>query len=79
MKEDSIEGIYDTLKICAQISKSAGGIGLSIHNVRARNSYIRGTNGTSVSWRQTSLLCCFHMLWSFTPLFATGSLMLTLR
>jgi hypothetical protein len=55
MKEDSIEGIYDTLKICAQISKSAGGIGLSIHNIRARNSYIRGTNGTSVSWPQTSL------------------------
>jgi ribonucleoside-diphosphate reductase alpha subunit len=47
MKEDSIEGIYDTLKTCAQISKCAGGIGLSIHNIRARNSYIRGTNGTS--------------------------------
>jgi ribonucleoside-diphosphate reductase alpha subunit len=47
MKEDSIEGIYDTLKICAQISKSAGGIGLHIHNIRAKNSYIRGTNGTS--------------------------------
>jgi ribonucleotide reductase alpha subunit len=49
MKEDSIEGIYDTLKTCAQISKSAGGIGLSIHNIRARNSYVRGTNCTSVS------------------------------
>jgi ribonucleoside-diphosphate reductase alpha subunit len=47
MKEDSIEGIYDTLKICAQISKCAGGIGLSIHNVRSRGGYIRGTNGTS--------------------------------
>jgi ribonucleoside-diphosphate reductase alpha subunit len=47
MKEDSIEGIYDTLKTCAQISKCAGGIGLSVHNIRARNSYIRGTNGTS--------------------------------
>ena len=47
MKEDSIEGIYDTLKTCAQISKHAGGVGLSIHNVRAKNSYIRGTNGTS--------------------------------
>ena len=46
-QEDSIEGIYDTLKICAQISKSAGGIGLHVHNVRAKNSYIRGTNGTS--------------------------------
>ncbi len=47
MKEDSIEGIYDTLKRCACISKYAGGIGLSIHNVRAKDSYIRGTNGTS--------------------------------
>lgn len=46
-KEDSIEGIYDTLKECACISKSAGGIGLSIHNIRATSSYIRGTNGTS--------------------------------
>lgn len=47
MKDDSIEGIYDTLKQCAQISQSAGGIGLSIHNVRATGSYIRGTNGVS--------------------------------
>lgn len=47
MKEDSIEGIYDTLKQCAQISQSAGGIGLSIHNIRATGSYIRGTNGVS--------------------------------
>lgn len=47
MKEDSIEGIYDTLKSCAQISQSAGGIGLSIHNIRATGSYIKGTNGTS--------------------------------
>ncbi|MDQ3049653.1 MAG: ribonucleoside-diphosphate reductase subunit alpha [Bacteroidota bacterium] len=47
MKNDSIDGIYDTLKQCAQISQSAGGIGLSIHNVRATGSYIRGTNGTS--------------------------------
>ena len=47
MKDDSIEGIYDTLKHCAKISQSAGGIGLSIHNVRATGSYIRGTNGTS--------------------------------
>lgn len=47
MKEDSIEGIYDTLKSCAQISQSAGGIGLSIHKVRATGSYIAGTNGTS--------------------------------
>lgn len=46
-KDDSIDGIYDTLKNCAQISQSAGGIGLSIHNVRATGSYIRGTNGTS--------------------------------
>ncbi len=44
---DSIEGIYDTLKECACISKSAGGIGLSIHNIRAVGSYIRGTNGNS--------------------------------
>ncbi|MFM7177475.1 MAG: ribonucleoside-diphosphate reductase subunit alpha, partial [Bacteroidota bacterium] len=47
MKGDSIEGIYDTLKQTAQISQSAGGIGLSIHNIRATGSYIRGTNGTS--------------------------------
>jgi len=47
MKEDSISGIYDTLKQTAQISQSAGGIGLSIHDVRAKGSYIRGTNGTS--------------------------------
>jgi ribonucleoside-diphosphate reductase alpha chain len=47
MKDDSIEGIYDTLTQTAQISQSAGGIGLSIHNVRATGSYISGTNGTS--------------------------------
>ncbi|WP_162343308.1 ribonucleoside-diphosphate reductase subunit alpha [Cyclobacterium salsum] len=47
MKDDSIDGIYDTLKQCAKISQSAGGIGLSIHNVRAKGSYIRGTNGVS--------------------------------
>lgn len=47
MTEDSIEGIYDTLKRCAVISKSAGGIGLAIHNIRATKSYIRGTNGSS--------------------------------
>ena len=47
MKEDSIDGIYDTLKQTAKISQSAGGIGLAIHNVRATGSYIGGTNGTS--------------------------------
>jgi len=47
MQDDSINGIYDTLKQTAMISQSAGGIGLSIHNVRATGSYIRGTNGTS--------------------------------
>jgi ribonucleoside-diphosphate reductase alpha chain len=47
MKEDSISGIYDTLKSCAQISQSAGGIGLSIHDIRATGSYIKGTNGAS--------------------------------
>lgn len=47
MQEDSIDGIYDTLKQCAKISQSAGGIGLSMHNVRATGSYIKGTNGTS--------------------------------
>lgn len=46
-KEDSISGIYDTLKSCAQISQSAGGIGLAIHDIRATGSYIKGTNGTS--------------------------------
>ncbi len=47
MKEDSISGIYDTLKDCAMISQSAGGIGLNIHNIRSTGSYIKGTNGTS--------------------------------
>ncbi|MGA1374680.1 MAG: ribonucleoside-diphosphate reductase subunit alpha [Flavobacteriales bacterium] len=47
MKEDSISGIYDTLKQCAKISQNAGGIGLAIHDIRATGSYIRGTNGTS--------------------------------
>jgi ribonucleoside-diphosphate reductase alpha chain len=46
-KDDSISGIYDTLKNCALISQSAGGIGLNIHNVRATGSYIKGTNGSS--------------------------------
>ena len=47
MQEDSIDGIYDTLKQTAKISQSAGGIGLSIHNIRSTGSYISGTNGTS--------------------------------
>ncbi|KAI8822019.1 ribonucleotide reductase [Fimicolochytrium jonesii] len=47
MKDDSIEGIYDTLKTCAMISKTAGGIGLNIHKIRALGSYIAGTNGHS--------------------------------
>ncbi len=47
MKEDSIDGIYDTLRSCAKISQAAGGIGLALHNIRATGSYIKGTNGTS--------------------------------
>ena len=47
MKDDSIEGIYDTLKTCAMISKNAGGIGLNVHKIRSTGSYIAGTNGTS--------------------------------
>ena len=47
MKDDSISGIFDTLKQCAEISKSAGGIGLSIHNIRSNGSYIKGTGGSS--------------------------------
>ena len=47
MQDDSLDGIYDTLKQCALISKSAGGIGLAIHHGRAKGSYIKGTNGTS--------------------------------
>ncbi|KAI9916235.1 hypothetical protein PsorP6_017936 [Peronosclerospora sorghi] len=47
MQDDSIESIYDTLKQCACISKWAGGIGISMHNIRVTNSYIRGTNGSS--------------------------------
>ena len=47
MKEDSLDGIYDTLKQTALISKYAGGIGLAVHCIRAQDSYIRGTNGVS--------------------------------
>merc|ERR1711902_422903 len=47
MGDDSIEGIYDTLKQCAQISKNAGGIGVAMHCIRGSGSYIKGTNGTS--------------------------------
>ncbi len=47
MKDDSIDGIFDTLKACAKISQAAGGIGISIHNIRATGSYIKGTGGTS--------------------------------
>jgi len=47
MEQDSMEGIYNTLKDCAMISKWAGGIGLHIHNIRAKGSDIRGTNGQS--------------------------------
>ena len=47
MESDSLEGIYDTLKDCARISKWAGGIGLHIHNIRAKGSHIQGTNGNS--------------------------------
>ncbi|CAG0897350.1 unnamed protein product, partial [Darwinula stevensoni] len=47
MKDDSIEGIYDTLKQCALVSKSAGGIGVNVHCIRATGSYIAGTNGVS--------------------------------
>merc|ERR1719326_949402 len=47
MRDDSIAGIYDTLKQCAQISKNAGGIGVAVSNIRSNGSYIRGTNGTS--------------------------------
>jgi ribonucleoside-diphosphate reductase alpha subunit len=47
MKDDSIQGIYETLAITAKISKSAGGIGLNVHNIRAKDSYIKGTNGIS--------------------------------
>lgn len=47
MKDDSIEGIFETLKNTALISQSAGGIGLAVHNIRATDSYIRGTSGYS--------------------------------
>jgi ribonucleoside-diphosphate reductase alpha chain len=47
MEEDSLDGIYNTLKDCAQISKWAGGVGLHIHNIRAKGTHIQGTNGTS--------------------------------
>eukprot|EP00985_Skeletonema_marinoi_P025229 scaffold18321_cov81-Skeletonema_marinoi.AAC.1 len=47
MSDDSINGIYDTLKRCAVISKAAGGIGLCVHNIRARGTFIKGTRGVS--------------------------------
>ena len=47
MKDDSIEGIYQTLSKTALISQSAGGIGLSVHNIRAKGTFIKGTNGNS--------------------------------
>jgi ribonucleotide reductase alpha subunit len=47
MEDDSIDGIFNTLKDCAHISKWAGGIGLHVHNIRAKGSHIQGTNGTS--------------------------------
>jgi ribonucleotide reductase alpha subunit len=47
MQSDSIEGIYDTLSQCSLVSKAAGGIGLSVSNIRAKGSYIKGTKGTS--------------------------------
>ena len=47
MKEDSIDGIFETLKLCAQISNSAGGIGLAVTNIRAKGSYIKGSGGVS--------------------------------
>lgn len=47
MKDDSIEGIYDTLTLCARISKAAGGVGVGFQKIRASGSYIAGTNGTS--------------------------------
>ena len=51
MKDDSIEGIYDTLKTCALISKSAGGIGLNVHCIRASGSYISGVSFLKSVWR----------------------------
>merc|ERR1719217_1493580 len=58
MKDDSIDGIYDTFRQCAQISQSAGGIGLAISNVRAKGTYIRGTNG--ISNGLVPMLRCFN-------------------
>merc|ERR1719364_575979 len=58
MQDDSIEGIFSTLKQCAAISKSAGGIGVAISNIRAKGSYIRGTNGSSNGL--VPMLRCFN-------------------
>ena len=57
MHSDSIEGIYDTLKQCALISKSAGGIGLNVHKIRATGSYIAGVSAGSVTRAATSPGC----------------------
>ena len=58
MSDDSIEGIYDTLKTCALISKSAGGIGLNVHNIRATGSYIAGVS-IGLKKSRLMLLSCF--------------------
>ena len=55
MENDSVDGIYNTLKECANISKWAGGIGLHIHNIRAKGSHIRGTNGT-IKWNCSNVI-----------------------
>ena len=65
MADDSIEGIYDTLKQTAVISKSAGGIGLAVHNIRATGSYIRGTNGQSNGL--VPMLRVYNNVSPFTP------------
>lgn len=59
IKDDSIEGIYETLKDCAVISKSAGGIGIAAHAVRAKGSYIRGTGGISNGPKSSSSIFFF--------------------
>ena len=60
MKDDSIEGIYDTLKTCAVISKSAGGIGLHVHNIRASGAYIAGTFTRQAMWAALVSCCLFN-------------------
>lgn len=73
MSDDSIEGIYETLKTCALISKNAGGIGLNIHNIRASGSYIAGVSSDILRYMQ-SPFCIFSYVYEFYVTYQNGGL-----